>query len=634
MRPTHHRSPATTRCRFDTPVQLATASVEPPTSPGWIHEIKYDGYRLRVVVEGGAARVLTRNGADWSARFTWLAQAALALPISSAILDGEVVATRSDGVSDFSRLQAALASGSPDALTYMVFDLLYLDGHDLRDVPLVERKGVLREMLHDSASAIRYVEHFETPGAAFHRGTCEVGLEGSVSKRADRPYEPGRSHDWIKVKCRQRQEFVVLGWTEPQGSRPGISALLLGVQSHDGLRYAGRVGSGFSNRERVDLLETLGRLNVPAPPIPEPPGLARIGHHWVRPELVVEIAFAEWTADGLLRHPTYLGLREDKPAGEVSAEPIGLSVEGVTLTNPDKVLFAPGDSGDGVTKRDLARYYEAVADRMLPYLAGRPLTLVRCPHGTARDCFYQKHPDMRGLPPALRTVEIAEARTRRTYLWIDDVAGLVSLAQLGVLEIHAWNSLESDPERPDRMVFDLDPGPGVGWLHIRDTALLLRDALLALGIASFVKSTGGSGLHVVAPIIPDHDFEQVLPFARALVERLAAADPAHLTARMSKALRPERIFIDYLRNAHGATAVAAYSTRARPGGPLSVPLRWDELTDRLDTAAFTIATVVPHRLDALAGTDPWEGFAESRTRLDATMFAALGVPLQISLEDR
>ena len=635
----------------DAPMQLATLAEEAPTGSGWIHEVKYDGYRLRVALEDGSVRLLTRSGADWTDRFGGIARGVQELPVSSALLDGEAVVFGADGAPDFGRLQEALADGRSEGVLYMAFDLLYLEGHDLRGLPLLRRKELLAALLEGSPadSPLRYVEHFDTDGPEFRRQACAIALEGAVSKRGDRPYVPGRTSDWIKAKCLARQEFVVAGWTDPAGSREGFGALVLGTYEDDGeLRYAGRVGTGFTVRELREIRERLDRLafeeaELGPEPVPRLAGAGRLAYHPVRPELVVEVAFVELTWDGVMRQPSFKGVREDLAAADVrreqtrapdaaavanppdGADPPGAVgatvVAGVTLTNPGKVMFEGERGSSAVTKLDLARYYERMAPHILPHIARRPLTVVRCPHGHARNCFYQKHPD-KGFPDSLRTVEIDDGGTVRTYFFVEDAGGVIALVQLGALELHAWNSLVPDVELPDRVVFDLDPGPGVGWAQVCDTARSVRDALTALGMTGFVKTTGGKGLHVVTPIEPALEHDIVRSFAKEFVDVLVAHSPDTLTGRMSKELREDRIFIDYLRNAHGATAVAAYSTRARPGATVSVPMRWDELDDDLDPLSLDIHSV-PERVAAIGGAAPWEGYEQARFAIDVPVLQAL-----------
>ncbi len=617
----------------DVPVQLATLSAAPPTGTRWLHEVKYDGYRLRIALAGGGARVLTRGGEEWTDRFPELAAAARNLPATDALLDGEAVVFGEHGVPDFGALQDALSTGDSSRIIYLAFDVLHLDGRDLRGEPLLERKRLLGELLGSAGpdSPLRFADHVEGRGTDFLAAACSLGLEGAISKRADAPYRPGRTSDWRKTRCAHRQEFVVAGATAPRGSRRGFGALLLGVYTDEGeLAYAGRVGSGFRERD----LEVIGRLLVQLetsdPPLADPPSIPGRSIRWVRPELVVEVEFAEWTAAGLLRQPRFLGMREDRDPRTVRREEPAQSTETAPvptpaprtarLTSPNKALFPAGDTpgSSAVTKADLAAYYREVAPAMLPHLAGRPLSVVRCPHGRTGECFFQKHPD-RGFPRQLHTLDVVERSGESAiYFYLDDADGLIALVQLGVLEIHAWNSVHTAPDTPDRIVFDLDPGPGVEPDEVRAAAFTVRDTLAELGLTGFVKTTGGHGLHVVAPIVPDpaHDYDTVRAFAREVVDHLAAAEPERFTARMAKSARPGRIFVDYLRNAHGATAIAAYSTRARPGAPVAVPLTWEELAEEFSPLALDVHTV-PERLTALDGADPWDGYEAARSPLSA-----------------
>ena len=606
----------------DAAFQLATLASHAPGGPDWLHEVKYDGYRLRAVLDG-TARILTRNGVDWTDRFSRLADAVESLPATSAMIDGEAVVLDPRGVSDFGALQQAVGSDGGAGVRFMAFDLLYLNSFDLRDLPLLQRKELLSQLLAGHEGPVQLVEHVIDGGEQFHAMTCELELEGSVSKRADRPYVGGRSRDWLKTKCLSRQEFVVVGWTDPRASREGFGALLLAINSSEGLRYAGRVGTGFDAGSLREIHGQLLALGAEQSPLagPMPRGAATV--HWVRPELVAEVTFREWTRQGLVRQASFRGLRLDRSPESIVRE------TAVVLTNPDKILYADTAAGSaGITKLDLARYYEIVAAQMLVHVARRPLTLVRCPHGEHGGCFYQKHPG-KGLPPELRTFELDEHGTPQRYVYVDSVDGLLALVQLGALEIHAWNSLTEDPERPDRIVLDLDPAPDVSWDETVSAAVLIRDALAALGLVAFAKTTGGKGVHVVVPIVPQHDHGTVRALARSFVDILAAHEPGRFTARMAKAARPGKIFVDYLRNAHGATAVAAFSTRARPGAPVAVPVTWQELEAGLDPLAFDTRTV-PERLASL-GSDPWDDYEQSRTALEPLHFAALGVVLQPEL---
>ncbi len=614
--------------------QLATRVEHPPGGAEWIHEIKYDGYRALLRLEKERAQFLVRSGADWTERFATLAEAAAALPVGwSALLDGEIVVFGPDGGTSFGKLQEALSAGSR-TLSFVAFDLLYLNGYDLRGVALGERKQLLAALLADvpDSAHIRYADHVVGDGEAFRRQACAFSLEGVVSKRADRPHVARRTRDWLKVRCLERQEFVVGGWTEPRGRRTGFGALLLGASDRPGgaLRYVGRVGTGFSESDLRILSELLKPLETSKPPFANPPsGAAVRGVHWVRPKLVAEVAFLERTSAGVLRQPSFLGLREDKQPKEVvldaetavegssSAPDPTPTIAGVTLTNPDRILYPDM----GLTKAGIARYYHAVAERMLPHVANRPLTVVRCPLGLDRECFYQKHSDD-GYPAAVSRVALATRSGPRDFICVDSSEGLVALAQMGVLEIHPWNSRVGDAEHPDRIVLDLDPGPGVEWPGVARAALVLREVLDGLGLVPFVKTTGGIGAHVVVPIEPRQGWSDVRAFARALAEWLAAADPSRYTSRMRKSERPGRIFVDYVRNAREATAVAAYSTRARAGAPVSAPLTWEELEAGVAPADFDVLTM-PERITALA--DPWEGYQYAARPITRKMQAAMGV---------
>ena len=588
--------------------QLASPVAEAPAGEQWLHEIKYDGYRMLCRVAEGRARLVSRNGKDWTGSMAPLAEAAARLPVSTALLDGEVVVLGAGGASDFQALQEALADNRAGALVYQLFDLLHVDGVDLTGVELERRKRVLRGLLPGDGP-LRYSDHVDGQGPEVWRKACGFALEGVVSKRRDRPYRPGRGPDWLKAKCVSRQEFVIGGFTRPAGRRQGMGALLLGVWGEAGLLHAGRVGTGFSQRQLEDLAARLARLARATPPFVNPPA-GHEGVTWVEPSLVAEVAFAAWTRDGLLRHPAYLGLRLDKPAAEVTREvaptPTPIPDEAMpTLTSPDKVLFPEA----GLTKAGLADYYRRVAGWMLPHVAGRPLTVVRCPDGLGRECFHQRHPRA-GMPAV------------GTYVAIGDLAGLQGLVQVGALEIHPWGSRLDRIERPDRLVFDLDPDPSLPWRLVVEAAREVRRRLDALGLASFVKTTGGKGLHVVVPLRRRHSWTEAKAFTKAVAERMAAEQPARYTATMALARREGRIYVDYLRNQRAATAVAPYSTRAHPDAPVAVPLAWEELDAGLH--AFTVCTL-PGRLAALR-RDPWADMAATRQGITAAARRAVGLP--------
>ncbi len=626
--------------RFVEP-ELATLVSEAPAGKDWLHEIKLDGYRMLARLDQGRVRWLSRNGHDWSARFAALSSAVQALPAERALLDGEVVVLRPDGTTSFQDLQQA--EGRIDRLTYFAFDLLHLDGLDLRAVPLLERKRILHLLLagpRRSAgrrNALRYSDHILGEGPAFYRESCRSKLEGIVSKQSNRPYRSGRTREWVKTKCGAQQEFVVVGFSEPAGSRVGIGALVLGVHEDGRLRYAGRVGTGFDRELLERLRRELEPLRVSRPPFAEElPAAARRGVNWVRPRLVVEVKFTGWTADGLLRHPSFEGVREDKPAAEVvrerPASPTDESapaspgrtsgasarVAGIVITHPDRVVY----SDQGITKLELARFYERIAPRILPHVEGRPLSVVRCPQGSENECFFQKHAG-EGFPDAIKSVQVEGSSGRSRYLMVDSVAGLIALVQMGVLELHPWGSRSDRLDRPDRMFFDLDPAPGVRWRRVADTALLLRDLLQRLDLSAFVKTTGGKGLHVVLPLMRKHGWDEVKTFARAIAMQLAQAQPELYLATASKAQRKGRIFIDTLRNGRGATAVAPYSTRARPEAPVSTPIAWTELDGELRSDTFTVKNL-DQRLRHLR-RDPWAEFTGLAQTLSASARRRLGI---------
>jgi bifunctional non-homologous end joining protein LigD len=611
--------------------QLATLVERPPEGPEWVHEIKFDGYRVLCRIEGPRVTLTTRHGKDWTASFPTLVGAAQGLRVRDAILDGEIVVLDERGVSSFQALQNALGHGREKEIVYQAFDLISLDGVDLRTRPLVERKEALARVLEKAPATIRYTDHIEGRGGAFFEKSCEFALEGIVSKLRDAPYRSGRSREWLKTKCLGRQEFVIAGYTDPEGARSGFGALLLGVHDKDGtLRYAGRVGTGFSDRTLEDLTERLKKLHRDRSSFDKPlPSRVAKGVHWVEPKLVAEVAFSEWTADGILRQARYEGLREDKPAAEVAADkPAPPTAEprdafaGVRLTHPDKVLYPDA----GITKRDLAEYYASISDWALPHLVGRPISIVRCPEGQGKACFYQKHAHA-GTPEVIRRVRIPEGTGTRqgvgTYVYIDGLPGLIALVQMGVLELHPWGSRVETLERPDRMTIDLDPAPEVPPERVEKTALAMRARLEEIGLQSFAKTTGGKGLHVVVPLRARTSWDELKAFSRAVVEEFVRAAPDRFVATMTKSKRAGKIFLDFFRNTRGATAVAAYSTRARPGAPVSTPVGWDELPSVGTGAEFTVRTV-PGRLRRLKA-DPWKGFHEVRQELTAKICRAVGL---------
>ncbi|MDT8386528.1 MAG: DNA ligase D [Thiogranum sp.] len=618
--------------------QLATLAEAAPDGDAWVHEIKFDGYRILARIEQRAVRLISRNGLDWTSRFPEIAGVLEALPVDDALLDGEVVALGADGVSSFGRLQEALSAGRTARLVYQVFDLRHLNGVDLDAVALRERKRAL-EQLMDAAdlvgsATIRYTDHIAESGQMFFEHACRLGLEGIISKRVAARYRETRSKDWLKVKCTQHQELLIGGYTDPGGSRTGFGALLLGGWRGERLVYAGKVGTGFSERQLKDLLAQLKRRAVKTSPFDTPP--AGKGLHWVRPELIAEVEFSEWTRDGALRHPRFRGLREDRNPQEIqlpqqlsssqaSAPAPGTrrrsgdttQVAGVRLSNPDRVLYPQ----QGLTKLALAEYYADIEDWILPQLAERPLSLLRCPQGRHKECFFQKHPQQT-LAKDFPKLDIMEKNGLETYVYVRSLPDLVGLVQVGTLELHVWGSRVKDVERPDILVFDLDPAPDVKWTEVLRTARSLRERLQTLGLESFVRTTGGKGLHLVVPLAPRADWEATKAFARALANAHARDDRRRVTTNMSKAKREGRIFLDYLRNGRGATAIASYSTRAREGAPVAVPVRWEELNAALTSDRYT-ADNLRRRLSALRG-DPWDGFEEARRPLDSKLLNAVG----------
>jgi bifunctional non-homologous end joining protein LigD len=599
--------------------ELATLVREAPEGDGWLHEIKFDGVRLLAFLDRGKARLVSRNNLDWTGRLPFLAKdLAERLPAGSALLDGELVAMKDGRVSDFGLLKEALGRRDQANLVYWVFDLLFLDGQDLRDRPLLERKTLLKSLLEKAGgSRLRYCDHVMGKGPLFFAASCGEGLEGIVSKRQDAPYRSGRTREWVKVKCQERQEFVIVGFTNPRSSRQGLGALLLAVHEGSGLRYSGRVGTGFSEKVLTDLRARLGKLERARPPVTDALSTAeRRGVHWVEPRLVAEVSFLNWTRDHRLRQPSFLGLREDKEATDVVREepapPPALpdrsrGPTGPRLTHPDRILYPRV----GITKRDLAGYYEIMAPRLLPHVEGRLLSLVRCPEGEGKPCFYQKHP-MVGLPRAVKVARYVESGEESLGLYVDDAEGLISLAQIGTLEIHPWGSRVADLEHPDRCTFDLDPGPDVPWESVVQAARDLRGRLRRLGLDSFPKTTGGKGLHVVVPFQASVGWKELKAFAKIMADTLARDDPGRFTSSLAKSRRVGKIFIDYLRNGRGATAVAAYSPRARPHAPISMPLAWEELTPALRPEAYTVTRI---QTEKGRSRDPWRRFFEARQTL-------------------
>ena len=576
------------------PPQLATLVDAVPTGPDWLFEYKYDGYRLLLATNGASATAFTRNGHDWSDKFGALRDAAAALP-GGCLIDGEAVAIGANGKPDFGLLQATLKGGDAD-LAFYAFDLLVDQSEDITKLPNIERKQRLAALLKAVPAPIIYGDHVLAKGEALFDAICAEGGEGIIAKNASAPYRGARSKAWLKVKCIQRQEFVIVGW-QASDKRRGFRSLHLAVRANSKaggktLTYAGKVGTGFDAALLESLSETMAPLKLDQPSLDVPRSVLR-GSHWIEPKLVGEVAFTEFTANGTLRHPSFIALREDKNASEVVREvapklpakarqgerPTAASV-GVKITNPDRVIFP----GDELTKNDLADYYAAMATPLLATLSKRPMTLIRCPQGRAKHCFFQKH-DTGSMGDAVHHVAITENDGDvADYLYVSDAKGILQCVQMGAIEFHGWGSRIKPLEKPDRLVFDLDPDVGLDFVKVKDAAARLRDLLADLGLVTFPLLSGGKGIHVVAPLDQSAAWPAVKSFAERFSRAIAEAEPDLFTANIRKNQRKGRVFLDWLRNQRGATAVMPYSARAREGAPVSAPIAWEEL-DGLDKSA-------------------------------------------------
>lgn len=588
--------------------QLATLVDKPPQGAKWLHEVKFDGYRIITYKNGNDVLLKSRNNKDWTGDLTSVATAIKQLTAKNLILDGEVVLLDEQGKSDFQLLQNAIKNDANAPFIYYIFDILYYDRFDLRELALIERKALLKELLNSDSPTLFYSDHIVDSGLETFEQSCELALEGIISKQVDSTYYSGRSKSWLKVKCLQRQEFIIGGYSPPKGQRGHFGSLFLGVNDKDGnLVYAGNVGTGFSQASLREIFAVLQKNKSAKNPFTtKPPGANSA--QWVVPKIVAEVEFSQWTDEGHLRHSSFKGLRMDKKAVDVLREE-EFSVKKITqehspnqiiLTHPDKIIFAE----DNISKEDLLSYYEIVADYMLPYIANRPLTLVRCP-GNYSKCFYQRHFN-KGTPKELQSVDVTSDDGTEEYIFLNNKEGLLSLVQWGVLEIHPWGSSINHLEQPDILIFDLDPAPDVTWAQVVKAALEVREYLSQYHLESFVKTTGGKGLHVVIPIKPEHDWLEVKEFSQIFVQLLEQIKPQDYIGKMTKAKRTGKIFIDYLRNQRTATAIGAYSTRARLHAPVATPLAWDELSDNKEDNSFTIKTL-PARLAQLKH-DPWENF--------------------------
>ena len=670
--------------------ELATSVEQPPEGEAWLHELKLDGYRIQVHIDENAGkrrvRLFTRKGLDWTHRMKDVAAAAALLPVRAAILDGEVVVLTENGTTSFADLQAAFDEGAAHPLTYFAFDLLHLDGHNTRTLPLERRKTILETLLQElnGQDTLRYSSHLRSNGGAMFRRACQMGAEGIVSKLATAPYRSERSRQWLKSKCVMQQEFVVGGFTPLSNGSHGIGSLLLGYYKDGNLIYAGRTGTGFNRKTHALLRDRLEALRQAKAPFHDPPTEAKKDAIWVKPTTVVEVRFATWTADNLVRQAAFLGLREDKAPKEVVRETAGAvpksarkpqreeeppeeespaeeseiveseppappqftlhtsnkpsaakvrkpasssrsgsaEVAGVRITHPDKIL----DEQSKLTKLQLAEYYLAVSGHLLPHVADRPLSIVRCPEGSGKPCFFQKHIGM-GVPAGIDSVPVTSKKggEPEEYLTISKVEGLVGLAQMGVLEVHPWGSRNQTLEKPDRIIIDLDPDTELPWKRLVSSAIEVRDLLKQLGLESFVKSTGGKGLHVVAPIAAHHEWPGVKEFAHHFVLMMERAHPDLYLTKMTKSARTNRIFLDYLRNERGATAVAAWSPRARAGVRVAVPLTWAEL-DRTDPKQFSVANYSDWK--SRLKRDPWISMDSLKQQLTQRAMKAVAAMLK------
>jgi len=632
--------------------QLATLVDAPPKdAENWIYEIKFDGYRMLTRAEGGRVRLVTRNGNDWTGKLPHLARALESMDLPDGWYDGEIIMPGERVPADFQALQGAFDSARTANIVYYLFDIPYCAGHDLRDVPLLERRAVLRRIVerqpHDK---VRFSAVFDAQPEEVIASACRLGLEGVIAKRRNSAYVPRRSSDWVKLKCGQRQEFVIGGYTDPRGSRTDIGSLLLGVHDAKGqLQYAGNVGTGFNEKTLRELKSRLDEVASETRPFAADSAIPG-GSHWVRPELVCEVAFGEWTRDNRIRHSVFHGLRADKKAADIvrehprhsapadkpakapalraakpaapkaaarpSPEPSSPAVRlpaSLRVTHPDRVI----DAESGLTKIELVRYYARVGPLMMVHLKGRPVALVRAPSGIAGEMFFQKRLE-RYRMAGIEQLDPADYPGHQAMLVVGKPEGLLSAAQMNVIEFHTWNGVKAAIDKPDRMTFDLDPGEGVGWGEVREAAHLVHAFLQELGLPAFLKTSGGKGLHLVVPLKKQLDWDTVKDFSQAVVEHLARTIPQRFVAKSGGSNRVGRIFIDYLRNGYGATTVCAWSARARPGLGISVPVRWDELDGLKGGAHWTVRSAHA-RLDE--GNEPWSDYEGSRVGLPAAMKA-------------
>ncbi|MGC7839467.1 DNA ligase D [Pseudomonas wayambapalatensis] len=608
--------------------QLATL-VDSPPSGDWRYEVKFDGYRILARIDGDDVRLFTRNGHDWSAKMPRQVEALKALGLDAAWLDGEMVVVDDNGVADFQALQNAFDTEHDERITYYLFDLPWLGREDLRELPLKARRDTLSRLLEDNASPVlRYSADFEEPVDSLLDSACRLELEGLIGKRADSPYVGRRSSDWVKLKCKQRQEFVIVGYTDPKGSRHGFGALLLALHDHDSgqLRYAGKVGTGFSAATLDSILARLKPLRTAKAPLPSPlTGAEARGVHWLKPHLLAEVAYAQMTREGIVRHAVFHGLRDDKPATAIdlekampakrAAQPQPKAPGSLRLTHPDRVV----DATIGATKRQVAEYYAQVADWLLPQLKDRPVALVRAPDGLAGELFFQKNAGQLHIPKVL---SYSKAQAGQAAMVLNRADSLLGAVQMNTLELHTWNATNKDFDKPDRFVLDLDPDPALPWKAMLEATQLTLTLLDELGLKVFLKTSGGKGIHLVVPLTRRAGWDEVKDFSHALVEHMAALFPDRLSAVSGPKNRVGRIFIDYLRNGKGTTTVAAYSLRAREGLPVSVPIWREELSQLKGADQWNIGNL-HERLAQV--DDPWSEMARTRQSITARMRKQLGI---------
>lgn len=646
--------------------ELCYLTKTPPEGSDWIHEVKWDGYRMMAVIKkekaGGrkSIKLITRNGLDWTDKFPSIEPALQELSVSNTVLDGELVVLDKKGISQFQLLQNFLKGESQYSLMYYVFDILFLDGYDIRNCALKDRKEILKTLFQNkknNLTQIRFSDYVQGKGGFVYKKACRAGLEGIVSKDIHGIYEYRRSKSWLKSKCIQRQEFVIGGFTKPKGSREGFGSLLVGLYNDKKqLIYSGHVGTGFDRKSLNDLFKQLKDMtqeNNPFYRLEDRSITNKVT--WVKPQLVAELEFTEWTADHILRHPSFLGLRQDKPAKTVEAESMikkkelkskskfkskprngnkdnhddlneKINMLDIELSHPNKII----EITKSISKLELAEYYQKIAPWILPHIINRPLSLLRCPAGNTQKrnqaCFYHKHYS-KAFPSGVYPIDIQEqndksgsgrtnkvsSQKKKQYLYIKDTQGLIALVQLNVLEIHPWGSLQKHAEKPDRIIFDLDPGPDISWKALVEAALLMRRELTSLHLKSYIKTTGGKGLHIVLPLKPKYSWSELKNFSKSFARYLTEKYSSQFTDTITKSKRQGKILIDYLRNARGSTAVAPYSTRAKPGASISTPISWTELKKIQASDQFTVSNI-SQRLKKLK-KDPWQGFFHCQQEL-------------------